>query len=97
MKLNGCAYEKEVTQVLQRGGWPAACPDELRAHLAGCRSCADLVLVTASFQQERQAAVSAARISSPGALADLLRAGQMAPAPSSSPSARHSSLRRSRG
>jgi hypothetical protein len=68
MKLSGCAYEKEVMQVLLRGGWPAACTDELRAHVAACRSCSDLVTVTASFQREREAAVSTARIGTPGAL-----------------------------
>lgn len=68
MKLKVCAYEKEVKQLLLRGGWPTACTDELRAHMAACRGCADLVLVTASFQRERQTAVSAARIGTPGAL-----------------------------
>ncbi|MGA9069797.1 MAG: hypothetical protein WB424_06070, partial [Terracidiphilus sp.] len=68
MKLNGCAYEKEVTRVLLQGGWPVACTEELRAHVAACRGCADLMLVTASFQREREAAVSAARIGTPGAL-----------------------------
>ena len=68
MMLKVCAFEKEVMQLLLRGGWPAACPDELRAHVAACRSCADMVLVTASFQREREAAVSAARIGTPGAL-----------------------------
>jgi len=68
MILNGCAYEKEVMQVLSRGGWPAACPVELRTHVNACRSCADMVQVTASFQREREVAASAARIGTPGAL-----------------------------
>jgi hypothetical protein len=68
MKLNGCAFEKEVMQLVLRGGWPSACPDQLRAHVAACRGCAEIVLVTASFQQERQASVSTARVGAPGAL-----------------------------
>jgi hypothetical protein len=68
MKLKVCAYEKEVMQVLSHGRWPAACPPELRAHVDACRSCADLVLVTASFQRDREAAVSVARIGTPGTL-----------------------------
>jgi hypothetical protein len=68
MMLKVCAYEKEVTQLMLRGGWPAACPAELRTHVNACRSCADMVLVTASFQREREAAARAARISTPGAL-----------------------------
>jgi hypothetical protein len=66
--LNRCAHEAEVTQWMARGGWPAACPDELRAHVSACRSCGDLVLVTESFQRARTEAASAAQISTPSAL-----------------------------
>jgi hypothetical protein len=68
MILNRCAHEAEVAQWLARGGWPAACPAELRAHVSACRSCGDLVLVTESFQRARTDAASAAQISTPSAL-----------------------------
>ena len=32
-----CAREREVTELLHRGYWPEACPDELRAHVEACR------------------------------------------------------------
>jgi hypothetical protein len=68
MILKRCAHEAEVAQWLARGGWPAACPPELRAHVSACHSCGDLVLVTASFQRARAEAAGEARISTPGAL-----------------------------
>lgn len=68
MILNRCTYETEVSQWLARGGWPAACRPELRAHVSACRSCGDLVLVTASFQRARTEAADAARIGTPSAL-----------------------------
>ena len=68
MILNRCANETEVAQWLARGGWPAACPPELRAHVSACRTCGDLVLVTASFQRARAETADAARIGTPGAL-----------------------------
>ena len=68
MILNRCAHETEVAQWLARGGWPAACPAELRAHVSACRACGDLVLVTASFQRARTEATGEARIGAPSAL-----------------------------
>jgi len=68
MNLGACWRENEVSELLKQGHWPHACSAELRAHVAGCRSCRDLVLVTASFQKARAEAASAAPIQSPGLL-----------------------------
>ena len=68
--LRTCPREKEVKELVERGQWPVATAPmpELRAHVGGCRSCGDLVLVTAAFQQARTEAAGEARIGSPGVL-----------------------------
>jgi hypothetical protein len=62
-----CAREKEVAEFLHRGHWPQACTPELRDHVAACRQCSDLVLVTQTFQSAR-ASTTPPRLESPGAL-----------------------------
>src|SRR5579859_8171855 len=64
----GCALEKEITGLLDRGHWPEACSDELRAHVAGCRACRELVLVKQAFGSERIKAAGEARPESPGVI-----------------------------
>jgi hypothetical protein len=68
MTLRPCSREKEVAELLERGGWPQACAPDLRAHVSGCRSCGDLVLVTETFQRARAGAAGAARLASPEAI-----------------------------
>jgi hypothetical protein len=68
MTLLTCPREKEIAQLLALGQWPQAAPAELRAHLAACRSCADLVLVAPAFQSARASAIAAAPSLSPGLL-----------------------------
>jgi len=60
MKLRTCKSEAEVKQLLELGHWPHPCPDELRAHVARCRACADLVLLTQAFGAARAESVAAA-------------------------------------
>jgi hypothetical protein len=62
-----CAREKEVVGMVRRGQWPQACPTELRAHVAACRSCGELVLVTQAFQSARMQ-TALPRLESAGAL-----------------------------
>jgi len=57
-----------VTELLARGHWPHACPAELRAHLAECKSCGQLLLVTQAFQQSRAAAAAEVKLPAPGAI-----------------------------
>jgi len=55
MMLRACPRDKEVKELVERGQWPvaAATAPELRAHVDGCRSCGDLVLVAMAFQNAR--------------------------------------------
>jgi hypothetical protein len=54
MTFRTCSYEVELTQALRDGHWPEGCGTELRAHVDGCDSCRDLVLVTHAFQGARR-------------------------------------------
>jgi hypothetical protein len=78
MMLRSCPHEKELRELLARGQWPLAAETapELYAHVAACRSCSDLVLVTESFRKARAASTASARLTPPGVLwwrAQLLR------------------------
>ena len=68
MTFRSCPREKEVTELLAQGGWPQACPPDLRAHVTACRSCGDMVLVATAFHAVRTSAAAQANLSSPGAL-----------------------------
>lgn len=68
MTLRTCTKQPEVATMLANGHWPAACPPELRSHLAACRSCADLVRVTHAFHQSKAAATQEVRLPPPGVL-----------------------------
>jgi len=63
-----CAREKELTQALRLGHWPQACPPELRAHVAGCRTCSDLALVAGSLRVARSSVTDTPHLPSAGAL-----------------------------
>jgi hypothetical protein len=66
--FGSCARQSEVETTVRAGQWPHGCDASLRAHVAGCRDCADLVLVAGAFQQARGGAVAKERLASPGAL-----------------------------
>jgi hypothetical protein len=68
MMLRPCAREKEIAELLRLGHWPAAASEDLRAHVSGCRSCSDLVLVTESLQQARERVGASVRLQAPGVL-----------------------------
>jgi len=63
-----CTREREVSDLLHNGYWPQACPGELRAHVASCRICSDLVLVTGSFQSARRQTAELPRLEPAGAI-----------------------------
>lgn len=63
-----CGREAELTQLLSQGYWPNASPAELRAHVEVCRSCSDLVLVSAAFQAAHRETNALPRLESAGAL-----------------------------
>jgi hypothetical protein len=60
MRLRSCRHEADLKQLLELGHWPHSCADELRAHVAGCRACGDLVLLTQAFRGARAESSSAA-------------------------------------
>ena len=68
MRLSGCSREPELSQLLSRGQWPEACSEELRAHVAGCRLCGELLAVRQALGRERSRATSEALVESPGVL-----------------------------
>ena len=61
-----CAREKEVEELVNRGQWPQACADELRAHVEGCRACSDLALVAQAFQAAHTTAIATPVLPSAG-------------------------------
>ena len=66
--MTGCAFEKDLSLALHEGRWPAACDPALRAHVAACASCADLVLVTSTLQDARAVATHVPVLPPPGVL-----------------------------
>ncbi len=68
MTFRGCSREKDVAEVLASGHWPQACPDELRTHIAACRSCSDLALVAEAFQGARVQSATKLNLPPPGAI-----------------------------
>lgn len=64
----GCVRERETAEVLERGQWPHACPEELRAHVESCRVCGELVTVRTVLRAERTAAMTRAVLPSASAL-----------------------------
>ena len=68
MSFGICNRERELAEALRAGFWPEACTDDLRAHVAGCRSCSQRVVLSAAFRRERAAASAEPRLESPGAI-----------------------------
>jgi hypothetical protein len=56
-----CSRRNEVRDLLARGHWPEACEAELRAHVAGCRACGEMVMLTQSFRTAREHTAAVAR------------------------------------
>lgn len=68
MTLHPCAREKEIAELLRLGHWPDAASAELREHVSGCHMCGDFVLVTQTFQADREQSSSPRPFQSPGVL-----------------------------
>jgi hypothetical protein len=70
MTLRNCPRHPEVKSLLERGSWPAAASTDLRSHAETCQACAQLVLLTHAFHQDRTQAQAAAapRLEAPGVL-----------------------------
>ncbi len=54
----GCAREKEVAELVERGQWAHACSQDLRDHVENCRVCGELVLVKRALQREKTEAMT---------------------------------------
>lgn len=63
-----CSRERELSALLHKGYWPQACPEDLRAHVASCPGCSDLVMVTETLQASRRHAMALPRLDPPGAI-----------------------------
>ena len=68
MRFRACSHEKEVGELLRGGQWPAGCGGELRAHVAGCGKCSELVLLRTAMQGLRAEDMAAARLEAPGVI-----------------------------
>jgi hypothetical protein len=68
MRFGICNREREVAEAVRAGHWPEGCAEELRAHVAECKSCSERVLLAQAFGAERAVASARPRLESPGAL-----------------------------
>lgn len=59
--MTECLREADVFEAIAFGRWPAAADAELRAHVADCPICLDVVAVASALQRDRQALVHAAQ------------------------------------
>jgi hypothetical protein len=66
MNVNECRREAEVTEVVASGRWPERCPEDIRAHVAGCFICADIVEVALTLREDYEAAMVQAQVPPPG-------------------------------
>ena len=62
-----CVREADVWRAIEARHWPERCDDELRAHVAACADCADLVDVAGALVEERDDVVHAAHVPPSGA------------------------------
>jgi len=53
MILGNCSHARELAQALKSGHWPHGCEPELRSHVANCRECGEVVLLTQVFREAR--------------------------------------------
>ena len=67
MRHGECPREAELLESLLTD-WPAGGPDELRAHVGGCASCAALAEVVSSLRNDRVASVREASVPSAAAM-----------------------------
>lgn len=66
MNVHDCPREQDLLDALASLRWPDRCGDELRAHVAGCGTCADTLAVALPLLREAELAHGEARIPSAG-------------------------------
>ena len=57
-----CPHEQDVLDALAAQRWPARCDEELRAHVAACTLCTDLIEVASALLDEQESAWREARV-----------------------------------
>jgi hypothetical protein len=62
MSVLKCSHHEEVRALLMQGHWPDACAADLREHVAACRECSEMVLVTAALRKAREVSAGRARL-----------------------------------
>lgn len=65
MNLRPCPHFEDLRRALSLGHWPAACPPQLRAHVAACNRCSQEVLLTQHLQLARAQTLAAAPSGAP--------------------------------
>jgi hypothetical protein len=63
--MTPCRYENDVIAAMAAGSWDHA-PEELKAHVTSCRTCADLALVSQLLKTDHAAMVAEANVPSAG-------------------------------
>jgi hypothetical protein len=66
MKIIDCPREHEAMTTVASGQWPDGCADELRAHIAACAICSDVLEVARAVHDDHEAVESKAQISPAG-------------------------------
>jgi hypothetical protein len=62
----GCPREYEALEAIQAGRWPDGCDAALRAHVAACPSCGELVTLASALLEQRNVAVRDAHLAGSG-------------------------------
>jgi hypothetical protein len=65
MKPAECLREHEVMEIVGCGRWPNRCAEELRAHVASCEICSDVLEIAIAFHEDRETQ-AAVQVPSPG-------------------------------
>ena len=65
MQQTECPREAALLEALQTGAWPDCCPDDVRAHVGECLSCAGLVALVLPLLEDHRAVVREASVPSP--------------------------------
>lgn len=63
--MSVCRFEEEVLAAVAAGAWDRA-SDELKAHVAACSACGDLVMVSALLKQDHEAMIGDVDVPSGG-------------------------------
>jgi hypothetical protein len=66
MKRTDCPHEHETQAIVHAGRWPDSCDDAIRAHVADCTTCSDIVRVSSLVANDYQAALRTAHVPNSG-------------------------------